>query len=147
MPLPAEMSMSGKKVETDLPKPDLATLTSPYPHDQNTRRPEHAMPTTTIAGRQIDVDAEGFLTKYDQWDEELAQTLAAAIGITLTDAHWAPIHFLRKDFETQKETADAASRLHAGGIDRSRSSSRSSPASRPRRCPTSPGLQKPKGCV
>ena len=25
------------------------------------------MPTTTIAGRQIDVDAEGFLTQPDQW--------------------------------------------------------------------------------
>ena len=41
------------------------------------------MPTTTIAGRQIDVDAEGFLTQPDQWDEDLALTLAANIGITL----------------------------------------------------------------
>ena len=30
------------------------------------------MPTTTIDGREIHVDDEGFLTDYDEWTEELA---------------------------------------------------------------------------
>ena len=30
----------------------------------------------------------GFLTVYDEWDEDLAKNLAAQIGIDLTDAHW-----------------------------------------------------------
>jgi sulfur relay (sulfurtransferase) DsrC/TusE family protein len=45
------------------------------------------MPVTTIAGRDLHVDAEGFLTEYDEWDEDLAKQLAAQIGIDLTDAH------------------------------------------------------------
>jgi TusE/DsrC/DsvC family sulfur relay protein len=63
------------------------------------------MPVTTIAGRQVHVDDEGFLTHYDEWDEDLGKQLAAAIGVDLTDAHWKAIRFLREDFVRQAETA------------------------------------------
>jgi tRNA 2-thiouridine synthesizing protein E len=51
------------------------------------------------------VDAEGFLTEYDEWNEDLAQVLAQQIGIELTDAHWKVIRFLREDYRTAGETA------------------------------------------
>ena len=60
---------------------------------------------TTIELTGIDRNPEGFLTDPTEWDEELANALAAQIGITLTDAHWTVIRFLRKDFEAQGETA------------------------------------------
>ena len=60
---------------------------------------------TTLGGKQIHVNEEGFLTEYDEWDEELAEVLAAQIGIELTDAHWKAIRFLREDYRTQGETA------------------------------------------
>ena len=63
------------------------------------------MPVTTIGNTAVHVDAEGFLTDYDEWDEQLGKELAAAIGIELTDAHWAPIRFLRNDYLEQEETA------------------------------------------
>jgi len=63
------------------------------------------MTVATIAGTPIHVDAEGFLTEYDEWSEDLAVQLAAAIGIELSDAHWKPIRFLRDDFRTQGQTA------------------------------------------
>lgn len=63
------------------------------------------MPVTTIEGRQLHVDEEGFLTRFDEWDDELANALAGQIGLRLTDEHWAAIRFLRKDFESQGETA------------------------------------------
>jgi sulfur relay (sulfurtransferase) DsrC/TusE family protein len=44
------------------------------------------MTVTTIGTRQVHVDAEGFLTDYDEWTEDLARQLAAQIGIELTDA-------------------------------------------------------------
>jgi tRNA 2-thiouridine synthesizing protein E len=62
------------------------------------------MPVTTLDGHQVHVDAEGFLTDYDEWDEDLARTLAAQIGVTLTDAHWKAIRFLREDFADRGET-------------------------------------------
>lgn len=63
------------------------------------------MTVTTIGATQIHVDAEGFLTEYDEWSPDLAGQLAAAIGIELTDAHWQAIRFLREDYAEQRETA------------------------------------------
>jgi len=62
------------------------------------------MTTTTIAGRDVHVDDEGFLTEYDEWDETLAAELASNIGVEMTDEHWAVIRFLRDDSKAQGET-------------------------------------------
>ena len=63
------------------------------------------MPITTIEGHDLHVDEEGFLTQPDEWDDDVAVSLARQIGVTLTDDHWRAIHFLRDDFERQGETA------------------------------------------
>ena len=63
------------------------------------------MTTTTIAGHEVDVNEEGFLTDPGQWTEDLAPQLAALIGLELTDAHWKLIRFLRDDYAVQGETA------------------------------------------
>jgi TusE/DsrC/DsvC family sulfur relay protein len=74
------------------------------------------MPVTTLAGRQVHVNEEGFLTEYDEWDEDLAKVLAQQIGIDLTDAHWKVIRFLRDDFKTQGETATTRRVQQVGGV-------------------------------
>ena len=63
------------------------------------------MTVTMIGTSQVHVDAEGFLTDYDEWNEDLAGQLAALIGITLTDAHWKAIRFLREDYKAMGETS------------------------------------------
>ena len=63
------------------------------------------MPVTTIGGRRIHVNEEGFLTDPGEWDEELGTALAHQIGIEMTEAHWRPIRFLRGDFAVQQTTA------------------------------------------
>jgi tRNA 2-thiouridine synthesizing protein E len=62
------------------------------------------MPTTTIDGNEIRVDDEGFMTRYDEWTEELGTALAAQIGVEMGDEHWKAIRFLRMDFPMQEET-------------------------------------------
>jgi tRNA 2-thiouridine synthesizing protein E len=62
------------------------------------------MPVTTVGATQVHVDAEGFLTQYDEWDESLGRGLAQ-IGIDLTESHWRAIRFLREDYLAQGETA------------------------------------------
>ena len=63
------------------------------------------MTVTTIGTTQVHVDAEGFLTDYDEWSEDLASQLAAQIGIELTAAHVEVLRFLRTDYAEQGETA------------------------------------------
>ena len=74
------------------------------------------MPVTTLNGQQIDVNDEGFLTDPTQWTDEIANALAGQIGITLTDAHWNVIRFLRKDFEDKGETATLRRVSTVGGM-------------------------------
>jgi tRNA 2-thiouridine synthesizing protein E len=62
------------------------------------------MSLATIAGHDVHLDEEGFMTEYDEWDEELARQLATNIGIDLTDRHMVAIDFLREDFRAQGET-------------------------------------------
>jgi tRNA 2-thiouridine synthesizing protein E len=58
-----------------------------------------------MGGREVTIDEEGFMTDPTQWTEELADVLAKQIDITLTDAHWTVLRFLREDFESEGETA------------------------------------------
>ena len=74
------------------------------------------MPVTTLAGRQVHVNDEGFLTDPNEWDEALAVGARRAIGITLTDEHWKAIRFLREDFAEQGETATLRRVSTRGGI-------------------------------
>ena len=62
------------------------------------------MPVATIAGQDVHVDAEGFMTEFEEWSEEIAGQLAANIGIEMTDDHWRVVRFVRDDFMAEGET-------------------------------------------
>ncbi|MHB1210707.1 MAG: TusE/DsrC/DsvC family sulfur relay protein [Candidatus Nanopelagicales bacterium] len=104
------------------------------------------MPTTTIAGRDVAIDDEGFMTQYDQWDEGVGQALAAAIGIDLTDDHWRVIRFLRADFKVQGQTPTIRRVSTAGGID-TKQLFVLFPKKPAKKMAYVAGLPKPLGCV
>lgn len=55
--------------------------------------------TTTIAGKDLQFDAEGFLADSALWDHDVAKVIAAENGIPeLTDRHWAVVEFMRKRY-------------------------------------------------
>ena len=57
------------------------------------------MSTVTLAGSTVEVDREGFLVDADQWNEQMAQEIAAANGIEqLSDRHWQVIRFMRDTY-------------------------------------------------
>ena len=104
------------------------------------------MPVIEIAGRPINVNEEGFLTKYDEWDEEIAKVLAAQIEVEMTDAHWKIINFLRADFKTQGETATARRVQTVGGVT-VKEQFVLFPKKPAKKMAYIAGLPKPKGCV
>ena len=54
------------------------------------------MTMTLIADAPVDLDAEGFLTDPEQWNEQIAHALAAENGVPeLTDRHWLVVKFMR----------------------------------------------------
>ena len=74
------------------------------------------MATTTIAGTEVSVDAEGFMTEYEEWSEDIAKALAANIGIELGEGHWQVIKFLREDYKEQGETPMLRRVSNVGGV-------------------------------
>ena len=104
------------------------------------------MPVTELDGRTIHVDDEGFLTEYDEWDEELAKVLAQHIGIDLTDAHWKVIRFLREDYKSQGETATSR-RVQTVGGTAAKEQFALFPKKPAKKMAYIAGLPKPHGCV
>ncbi|HET8641424.1 MAG TPA: TusE/DsrC/DsvC family sulfur relay protein [Pseudonocardiaceae bacterium] len=104
------------------------------------------MPVTKIAGRDIHVDDEGFMTAYDEWDEDLARQLAAHIGIELGDTHWKAIRFLRSDYLSQGETATIRRVAVVGGVP-TKELFTLFPKKPAKKMAYIAGLPKPHGCV
>jgi len=104
------------------------------------------MAVTTIAGHDVQVDGEGFMTEYDEWDEEVGTALAAQIGIDMTDEHWQVIKFLREDFAQEGQTATIRRVANVGGIP-TKQLFMLFPKKPAKKMSYVAGLPKPAGCV
>ena len=57
------------------------------------------MTTTLIAECPVDLDAEGFMTNAEQWNEQIARAIASQNGIPeLSDRHWLVVRFMRERY-------------------------------------------------
>jgi len=74
------------------------------------------MPTAEIAGVTVDVNEEGYMTDPAQWTRAIGEAIAAELGITMTDAHWAVIEFLQKDYAEKGVMPTIRRVKNAGGI-------------------------------
>jgi tRNA 2-thiouridine synthesizing protein E len=53
----------------------------------------------TIASHAVEINEEGFFVHPEEWTEEMVPELAVREGIEeLTDAHWAVIRFMRREW-------------------------------------------------
>jgi len=54
------------------------------------------MPIFEVAGKQYDVDEDGFLQNPEVWNEDVAKDFSTSEGVTeLTEEHWKVINYLR----------------------------------------------------
>lgn len=104
------------------------------------------MPVAEIAGRQVHVNEEGFLTEFDEWNPEIAAVLAANIGVEMTDEHWKLINWLRDDFKAEGETATTRRVQNAGGF-AVKQQFELFPKKPGKKMSYIAGLPKPHGCV
>lgn len=57
----------------------------------------------TVNGNELETDEQGYLLEPD-YSDEVVQVIAAAEGITLTDAHWTVIGYLRDEYRENGHT-------------------------------------------
>ncbi|MBP6532105.1 MAG: TusE/DsrC/DsvC family sulfur relay protein [Bacteroidia bacterium] len=54
-----------------------------------------------IAGKNIAVNAEGYLTDFSQWDKDVALEIAKESNVEMTDRHWEVIKYLQDEHKNQ----------------------------------------------
>jgi len=105
------------------------------------------MATQVIAGQEVAVDDEGFMTDPSQWSDEIAEVLAKQIAIdTLTEEHWSVVRFLREDFEQEGQTATIRRVSTVAGVP-TKQLYTLFPKKPAKKMAYISGLPKPKGCV
>lgn len=52
----------------------------------------------TVNGKEIETDKNGYMVNLDEWNEEVANAIAAEEGMALTPPHWDLINYLRDEF-------------------------------------------------
>jgi len=104
------------------------------------------MGMATIAGKDVHINEEGFLTEYDEWSDEIGAELAKNIDVDMTDEHWTLVHWLREDFKVKGETATTRRVQTAGGVPTKRQFELF-PKKPAKKMAYVAGLPKPKGCV
>ncbi len=105
------------------------------------------MASVNIAGHEVQINEEGFMTDPSEWNEDIAGFLAGQIGIdALTEEHWKVIRFLREDYAEQGETATLRRVSTSAGVP-TKQLYELFPKKPARKMAYVSGLPKPKGCV
>jgi len=67
-----------------------------------------------IAGKTIEVNEEGYLTNFGQWDNAVGEALAAEANINLSPKHWEVIQYLQDEFK--KESPLSIRKIGKSGV-------------------------------
>ena len=105
------------------------------------------MPTVTMLDAVLDVDAEGFLQKPEQWNQTIAAEIAREHGIPeLTDRHWAVIRYMRDRYLTMGTAPSIRTLGKESGVD-IKELYRLFPKGPAKLAAKIGGIPKPKGCI
>jgi len=100
-----------------------------------------------IAGKTIEFDDDGFMANAQEWNEQIAETLAADLGITpLSESHWKVIRFCREDFSTQGDAPTLRRITKVGGVP-TKELYQLFPKGPAKKVAYVAGLKKPSGCI
>ncbi len=104
------------------------------------------MATKVIAGKEVEVDAEGFLVNPDDWTPEIAEELAKEEGLELTDKHWKVIEFVRNYYKEHGEPPTLRRITKQSGVSM-KEMYQLFPGGPAKKVARVAGLGKPKGCI
>jgi len=95
----------------------------------------------------VDVDAEGFLTDFSQWNREVAEAIAKEEGIAeLTPAHWKVIEFMHKEFKENGQVPSVR-KLNKSGVISTKELYEIFPGGPAKKAARIAGMKKPEGCI
>ena len=99
----------------------------------------------TIANKEIDVNEEGYLLDFSQWNKEICKSLADEQGIKMTEKHWEVIEFLQD--KHQKEEALSIRGIKKSGVINIKEFYNLFPGGPLKKSTLIAGIPKPKSCI
>lgn len=98
-----------------------------------------------IANREIDVNEEGYLLDFSQWDKEIGTSLAEEQEIAMTDKHWEVIEYLQG--KHHKEEALSIRGIKKSGVINIKEFYALFPGGPLKKSTLIAGIPKPKSCI
>ncbi len=106
------------------------------------------MATRTIAGKEVQVNDEGFLADPAEWNKDIAVEIAGEEGVgELTDAHWKVIDFCREASKTLNGKSPTLRQITTGTGVTTKELFGLFPKGPAKKVARIAGLGKPEGCV
>ncbi len=105
------------------------------------------MPVQEYAGKQVQVNAEGFLVDAGQWSRDIAEAIAREAGLALTPEHWKVIEICREDAARRGGEAPGLRRLTQLSGLQTKDLYRLFPKGPGKLAARIAGLPKPKACL
>jgi tRNA 2-thiouridine synthesizing protein E len=100
----------------------------------------------TLAGTEIEVNEEGYLTDMNAWTEAVAEAIAAEEGVgPLADAHWKILRYLRE--QQAKGAALTIRSMGKSGVTNTKELYDLFPGGPLKKSSKIAGIPKPVGCV
>ncbi|MBT3756889.1 MAG: TusE/DsrC/DsvC family sulfur relay protein [Candidatus Cloacimonetes bacterium] len=105
------------------------------------------MATKEIAGSMVDVNEEGFLTDFGQWNEAIAEVIAAEEGIEeMSDRHWEVIKHLQ-DYYKENGALPSIRKMKKSGVVDTKELYTLFPGGPLKKSSRIAGLKKPESCI
>ncbi len=105
------------------------------------------MATKELAGKNVQVNDEGFMTDPKEWSKDIAVVIAKEEGIDeLTEAHWKVIEFCRSNAEASGAAPTLRQITSGAGVD-TKALFKLFPKGPAKKVAKISGLGKPEGCV
>ena len=98
-----------------------------------------------IAQKEIDVNEEGYLLDFSQWDKEVGKCLAEENDIDLTDRHWEIIDYLHD--KHRKEEPLSIRGIKKSGVINVKEFYQLFPGGPLKKSTLIAGIPKPKSCI
>ena len=67
-----------------------------------------------LAGKTINVNEEGFMTDFSQWNKEVGEAISKEANIVLSPRHWEVIDYIQGEF--RKEVPLSIRRVGKSGV-------------------------------
>jgi len=98
-----------------------------------------------IANKEIDVNEEGYLLDFSQWDKAVGESIASDCDIDLTDRHWEVIDYIHD--KHHKEEALSIRGIKKSGVIDVKEFYSLFPGGPLKKATLIAGIPKPKSCI